>query len=106
MARFIAMYTTPSDPDAFDRHYRDVHVPLANQLPGLRRYTLSRNLRAVRGEAPYYLVAELEWDDIDALQAAFKSPQGKATADDVANLTRYADTISMIYELDDVGPSH
>lgn len=103
MARFIAMYTTPTDPDAFDRHYHEVHVPLANQLPGLRRYTVSKGLRVVRGESPFYLVAELEWDDIRALQAAFRSPQGKATAGDVANLTTYAETISMIYELDDVG---
>ncbi len=77
MARFIAMYTTPTDPDAFDRHYHEVHVPLANQLPGLRRYTLSKGLRVVRGQSPYYLVAELEWDDIDALQAAFRSPPGQ-----------------------------
>lgn len=105
MARFIAMYSTPSDREAFDRHYHEVHIPLANQLPGLRRYTLSKTLNVVRGEAPYYLIAELEWEDIDALRAAFASPQGRATADDVANLTKYADTLSMICDIDDVGPS-
>ncbi len=104
MARFIAMYTTPTDPEAFDRHYHEVHVPLANQLPGLRRYTLSRNATLVRGENPYYLIAELEWDDIDTLRAAFQSPQGKLTAEDVANLAEYADIHATIYELDDVGP--
>ncbi len=105
MARFIAMYSAPSDPEAFDQHYRDIHIPLANQLPGLRRYTLSKNARLIRGQEPWYLIAELEWDDIDALRAAFDSPQGRATAADVANLTQYANTVSMIYELHDVGPT-
>ena len=29
MARFIVLYDTPSDVDAFKRHYNDVHIPLA-----------------------------------------------------------------------------
>ncbi|WP_248962904.1 hypothetical protein [Sphaerisporangium perillae] len=29
MARFVVMYDTPSDVDAFKRHYNDVHIPLA-----------------------------------------------------------------------------
>jgi hypothetical protein len=37
-----------------------VHVPLARALPARRRYTLGRDVRMVRGEGPYQLVAELE----------------------------------------------
>jgi hypothetical protein len=32
MARFVVMYDTPSDVDAFERHYNDVHIPLANSI--------------------------------------------------------------------------
>jgi uncharacterized protein (TIGR02118 family) len=60
-ARFLALYEVPADPEAFGRHYREVHIPLARQLPALRRYTLGGDAAAIRG-APYYLVAELEWD--------------------------------------------
>jgi uncharacterized protein (TIGR02118 family) len=74
-ARFLAAYETPANPEAFDRHYREVHIPLCRRLPGLRRFTVSRDVTAVRG-APYYLVAELEWDTVDELRAAFASPQG------------------------------
>ena len=35
--RFLALYETPADPEAFDRHYREVHIPLGRRLPGLRR---------------------------------------------------------------------
>jgi uncharacterized protein (TIGR02118 family) len=100
-ARFIVMYDTPSDIEAFERHYREVHIPLANQLPGLRRYTTSRNTTPVIGE-PYYLVAMLDWDDMGALGAAFGSDIGKRTAEDVTgNLVRYATMRSTILQLDD-----
>jgi uncharacterized protein (TIGR02118 family) len=34
MARFVVMYDTPSDVDAFERHYNDVHIPLAKTVSG------------------------------------------------------------------------
>jgi uncharacterized protein (TIGR02118 family) len=37
MIRFLVLYRQPSDVAAFERHYLGVHVPLAKQLPGLRR---------------------------------------------------------------------
>lgn len=48
---------------------------------------------------PYYLVAELDWDDMGALQQAFQSPEGQATAQDVL---KFADggVRSMVYELE------
>ena len=45
-ARFLALYETPTDPEAFDRHYRQIHIPLLRQLPGLRRYTVGRDVAA------------------------------------------------------------
>jgi uncharacterized protein (TIGR02118 family) len=100
-ARFLVLYGTPHDVEAFERHYREVHVPLARALPGLRRYTLGRDVRAVRGDRPTYLVAELEWDDMTALQGAFASEEGRAAAADMATLTGLADVQSMIYEVTD-----
>jgi uncharacterized protein (TIGR02118 family) len=102
MVRFIVLYDQPEDAGAFDRHYREVHIPLAKKLPGLRRYTISRNARPVRGGDPYYLVAELDWDDIEALQRDFRSPEGQATAADVAKLAPEEKVRSMIYELEEV----
>jgi uncharacterized protein (TIGR02118 family) len=102
MVRFLVLYDQPDDPEAFDRHYREVHIPLAKKLPGLRRYTISRNARAVRGADAYYLVAELDWDDIEALQRDFQSPEGQATAADVQELAPEGRVRSMIYQLEEV----
>jgi uncharacterized protein (TIGR02118 family) len=99
-ARFLAVYETPADPAQFDRHYREVHIPLGMRLPGLRRYTVSRDVAAVRGEA-CYLVAELEWDTMDDLRAAFASPEGRATAADAARLQELAPVRSMVYTAHD-----
>lgn len=99
-ARFIILWETPSDPEEFDRHYREVHIPLARSLPGLRRYSLGRDAVTVGGGDPCHLVAELEWDSMEDLQAAFASPEGQAAGADVAVLQKLAAVRSMIYTLD------
>ncbi|WP_433680833.1 EthD family reductase [Nocardia sp. CA-119907] len=101
MARFMVMYDKPSDIEAFERHYRDVHIPLARQLPGLRRYTVGHDATPVIGE-PYYLVAMLDWDDMESLAAALSSEAGNRTAEDaMTNLSRYTTIRGMIVQLDD-----
>lgn len=97
------MYDQPTDTAAFDQHYFDVHLPLAKRLPGLRRYAVSRNPVVVRGEGPYYLVAELDWDDMDTLRKDFASPLGQQTARDVDELAQLCPGIrSVILDLEDV----
>ncbi len=101
-ARFVVMYDTPSDVDAFERHYNDVHIPLAKQYPGLRRYTRGDAPKAVIGE-PCYLVVMLDWDDMAALEAALGSEIGRRTAEDaMANLARYASFRGMILRIEEV----
>jgi uncharacterized protein (TIGR02118 family) len=36
MARMVVIYRTPKNVEAFDRHYFEIHVPLAKKIPGLR----------------------------------------------------------------------
>lgn len=104
MVRFIVLWkNTPTDASAFERHYREVHIPLARKLAGLRRYTLSRNPSVVRGEEPHYRIAELDWDDMASLRRAFESPEGRAVAEDATKLAELSPDPRMeIYELEDV----
>jgi uncharacterized protein (TIGR02118 family) len=81
MHKLTVQYTDPADPAAFDAHYHEVHVPLAAKIPGLRRFTLSKP-RGMGAAAPY-LVAELWFDDADALNAGLGSAEGAAAAADV-----------------------
>ncbi|MGW7525621.1 EthD family reductase [Streptomyces sp. NPDC054783] len=100
-ARFLALYEAPADAQAFDRHCREVHIPLGRRLPGLRRHTVGRGVAPVRGGAPYYLVATLEWDSAAQLRAAFASPEGRATAADTARPAEPAPVHSMIITLEE-----
>ena len=83
MAKMLVLYKTPADPAAFDRHYHDIHVPLAKQLPGLHRYEISQPpiVNITQGETPYR-VATLYFDSLEAMRAAFASEIGKACAVD------------------------
>ena len=40
-ARFLVFWEQPTDPEAFERHYREVHIPLARKIPGLRSYAIT-----------------------------------------------------------------
>ena len=96
----LVLYEKPGDQSAFDVHYRDVHIPLVKAMPGLRRYTISRNAVAAGGGETFYLAAELDWDDMDALGAALVSPEGQATTADLAVLVPDGGVRSMIFEVE------
>lgn len=85
MAKLVVLYRTPIDPAAFDRHYTDVHVPLAKRIPGLKGYQISvGGVGTPTGPSPYHLVATLHFDSVADIQAGFGSPEGQAAAADVA----------------------
>jgi uncharacterized protein (TIGR02118 family) len=81
--KLVVLYTQPSDPDAFDRHYLGTHMPLVRQIPGLERAEAGRFTAALGGgEHTYYRIAELYFADEAAMQAGFASAEGQATATD------------------------
>lgn len=82
MARMLVIYKTPEDPVAFDRHYFDVHIPLAKKLPGIRRYEVSHGPVTALAGGEAYMVAILTFDSVAAIKAAFASEAGAACAAD------------------------
>ncbi|CAB3808120.1 EthD family reductase [Paraburkholderia caffeinilytica] len=102
MTKLIALYKTPSNPDAFDAYYFSNHVPLAKTISGLRRYEVSAGpVTTPQGDAPYHLAAILSFDSMDALQQALKSPEGRATAGDLANFAQ-AGVELLVFDTQDV----
>ena len=83
MVKLIAVYAKPDDVAAFEKHYREVHLPLARKMPGLKKCELAWVRGSPGGEARYHLVAELYFEDRAALKAALGSPEGAAAAKDV-----------------------
>ncbi|HWE47391.1 MAG TPA: EthD family reductase [Caulobacteraceae bacterium] len=86
MAQLMVIYSTPADAAAFDKHYADVHTPLAKKIPGLRRFETSAGaIGTPSGPSAYHLIAILHFDDVAAIQAAFATPEGQAAAGDLRN---------------------
>lgn len=94
MNRITIQYAAPADSEGFDAHYRDVHVPLASKLPGLRRFTASHPRALGGGDAPY-LVAELWFDDVDAMKAALRSAEMADTAADAQEMVAKFEVAAM-----------
>jgi uncharacterized protein (TIGR02118 family) len=84
MAEVVVLYKTPKDPAAFDKYYAATHIPLAKKMPGLRKYQVSQGPVATpAGPSGIYLIATLTFDSMAAVQKAFGSAEGEATAADL-----------------------
>ncbi len=80
------LYNQPEDPAAFDKHYNEVHSKIAAQIPGVSSYSAIWCAPGPDGAAaPYYMVATLEAESADALNAAMGSEQGQAATADLPN---------------------
>jgi uncharacterized protein (TIGR02118 family) len=98
MAKIIVLYKTPKNTEAFDKHYSSVHIPLAKQIPGLKKFDISSGaVTSPAGPSGIHLVATLYFDSLDALKAGLASPQGQAAAADLAN---FADGGAELYFFD------
>ena len=89
MAKLIALYNKPVDAVAFDKYYTTTHVPIAKEVPGLKRYEVSDGpVSGVNGDSSYHLAAILTFDSMRDLQSALQSAAGQATAADLGNFAQ------------------
>jgi uncharacterized protein (TIGR02118 family) len=83
----------------FVRYWREVHAPLAEGMKGIRRYVINPTVEAfAMGEPSLDGVAELWFDDAAAARAAFASPVGVATTQDLAKFAQPEKTQIVIAE--------
>jgi uncharacterized protein (TIGR02118 family) len=80
MLKFVVVLYRRTDltPEQFRDNLRGEHGPLAECLPGLRHYV--QNLVTPDPNRPHPgwdAVVELYWDDWPAMEAAWRSPEGR-----------------------------
>src|SRR6201982_261860 len=86
MAKVVVTYKTPTDPAPFVKYYPETHIPLSKKMPGLRKYEVSRGaVASPAGASGIHLIAMLSFDDIAAVQAAFRAQNDRAAAGDLKN---------------------
>ena len=70
--------------EEFMRHWVEIHAPLARKVPGIRRYVQTHLLEERKrpdipsSDVEIDGVAELWYDDQEAMRKALASPEGKA----------------------------
>ena len=86
MVRLLVLYGQPTDPSAFDKYYQDLHIPIAKQMKGLKKWTVGK-VQVKPGEEPppYYYVADLFMESREEFERLLATPEGEAAVADVPN---------------------
>lgn len=87
-------------PAEFSRYWRDVHGPIGARIPGLRRLVQSLAIHDPRdGRAPGFDgMAELWFDDFDALLRARSSAEWQASTSDEHHFIDHSRTAYFVAE--------
>jgi uncharacterized protein (TIGR02118 family) len=86
MVKLIVLFSQPEDASAFEDHWANHHVPLAQQIPNVRQLETAKVTGTPDGsQPPYHRVAELSFDSADEMQAAMGSPEGQQAVGDFQN---------------------
>ena len=81
----------------FSRHWREVHAPLAKQMPGLRGYVQNHSASVVSRSQAYDGVVEIWMESEAALTAAFQSKEYRAGAyADEPNFADVKDVVRLV----------
>ena len=91
MYKLYAFYSEPPEAEkaAFEEHYRTVHVPLCEKIPGIVKLEADKFTGAIGGgPAPYYMVAILSFNSKEEYDAGMASPEGRAVGRDTRNFPK------------------
>lgn len=95
MVKLAVLYKKPADVEAFEKHYQEIHLPLAKKMPGLDRAEITHFFGSPGGDSKYYMMAELFFANKDVMFTALNSEEGKAAAKDVMGFA--GDLITMMF---------
>src|SRR5215831_10608867 len=101
MLKFVVvLYRRPDlSPARFHEILRDEHGPMAERIPGLRRYV--QNHVAADPSRPHPgwdAVVELYWDERASMESAWRSPEGEAAT---RHLQEFADLTKTTWSIVD-----
>jgi uncharacterized protein (TIGR02118 family) len=103
MTTLLVLYRRPDGgPEAletFERRYREEHLPLVADTPGLRGTTIHRVSGALGGETDLVLVTAMRFDDRGSLDAGLASDAMRAAG---RNLREIAPGLATFLVVEDV----
>jgi uncharacterized protein (TIGR02118 family) len=104
MISIVAVHGKPTDPEAFDQYYAEVHTPLVQRIPGVLNIRYGRVLEHSAAPSTNHLVCDTYFADRASLDAALASPEMADALADVPNFSTGGVTI-FFAEVEDHGPA-
>ena len=95
MVKLTTLYKTPPDTELFEKHYFSVYLPLVKAIKGLVKAETTRFSRLQIEESRYYLMDELYFEDMDKLNEAMGSPEGRRASRELMNFAQ--DFVVLLY---------
>ena len=106
MTTLLALYRRPDGGDdalaTFERRYRDEHLPLVAETPGLRATRVQRVSGALGGETDLVLVTAMDFDDRAALDAGLASDPMRAAGRNLREIAPGLVTLLVLEDADDL----
>ena len=84
-AHLLVMYPPPKDPTAFDRRYREEHLPYAG--PRLAGATGVVSKRVLSPGSSFYAISDISFPSLEALKSCAASSGGREALEHAASIS-------------------
>ncbi len=88
MVKLVALFKTPDDIEAFEKHYFETHMPLVAKIPGLIKSEVARLSGLPGQDSKYHMITEMYFESMDKMNEGWASPEGKAAGRDLMSFAR------------------
>ena len=97
--KLVVLYPTPTDPAAFERAYHAEHMPLMRRLITPDERTPTFKIVGPQS-APFYRMAEVHFETLEALTAFATSAEGKHARASAQRLSTGGETVVLVCQAD------
>jgi uncharacterized protein (TIGR02118 family) len=97
--KIVVIYPRPQDEDAFEKTYKDEHMPLVeSKLKGMTRFVATKIVSSPQGKVMAYRIAEVHFSTMDDLTKCADSDGGKEVLAHAAKISTGGPPIVLVCE--------
>jgi uncharacterized protein (TIGR02118 family) len=97
--KVVVIYPRPADESAFEREYRDVHMPMVeSKLKGMTRFVATKVVRSPQGKVSAYRLAEVHYSSMDDLTKSIESEDGKQVVEHATKMSTGGPPLILVCE--------
>ena len=88
MAKIVVFYKQTDQQEEFENYYFNIHIPLVKKISQIKNLKISRVFQTNNTIPDLYLHGEIEFENIEVLNQAVASPEGKAMFEDAQKMRK------------------